>query len=178
MPKLTSDGINAQSFSNFPKDWYEASVKGASLGSSKATGAPMAIIDWKPEKGDLTGDVSDKPGSIREWVMVSGNDANGNPYRTDKFYDRLDALKLKRDYKCCNTVDSTRPFVIKKEDGKYHCPHCGKQVPGVDFFYNDDADRTLPWEGLKARIQVTIEKQDNSDEERNRINRVTGLPTR
>lgn len=168
MPKLPADGTSAQSFTNYPKDWYLASVKGATISYSRGTGAPMAVVDWKPEKGDTIGEV-DNPGSIREWVMIGGMSSDGQPMRTDKLFDRYNALGLKRDYTCCGTKDSNRPFIVKKEDGKYYCPHCGN-IAKIDVFYNDDG--TLPWDGLKARIQVTIEKMENSDEERNRINRV------
>jgi hypothetical protein len=173
MAKLSADGITAQSFVNYPKDWYDAFVKGATVQYTKKTGATMVVIDWKPEKGDITGDgVFDNPGSIREWIMVSGLSANGDPLRTDRYMDRLDALGIKRDYTCCGQTNSSRPFVIHKEDGKYYCPHCGN-IAKVDIEVNDDG--SLPWNGIHARIQVSIEKMDNSDEERNRIQRVVSV---
>lgn len=169
MGKLSADGITAQSFVNYPKDWYLAEVVSASEGSSKSTQAPMIIIDWKPTKGDAVGP-TDNPGHIREWIMTGGLTEKGEKHNITRFLDRLDALKVKRDYTCCDTMDSNRPFVVKKEDGKYYCPHCGN-IARINIDKNDDG--TFPWNGLQARIQVSIEKREGTDEENNRINRVT-----
>lgn len=174
MPKLEADATDAQSFVNYPKDWYEATVKGAFMQPSKATGAPMVVIDWKPDKGDNIGNsAADMSGTIREWVMIGGKSEKGEPINTSRFFDHLDALGVKRDYVCCGTQDSTRPFVVNKDDGKYHCPHCGKVPDKVPFFVNDD--QTVPWNGMRARIQVSIRKMPNSDEERNNVGRVVAI---
>ena len=170
MGKLSADGITAQSFMNYPKDWYNAHVKGATVQYTKATGATMVVIDWMPDEGKVA---EDNPSSVREWVMVKGMSAGGDPLRTDKYFDRLDALGVKRDYTCCGQLGSTRLFVVKKEDGKYYCPHCC-QIANVDIDVNEDG--TLPWNGMRARIQLNVEKMDGSDEERNRVGRVIPLP--
>lgn len=168
MAKLSADGITAQSFVNYAKDWYPAHVKGAAVQYTKATGATMVVIDWKPDEGQA----ADNPSTVREWVMVHGMSAGGEPLRTDKYMDRLNALAIKRDYTCCGQTASTRPFVIKKEDGKYYCPHCGN-IAKIDIDVNEDG--TLPWNGKRARIQLTVEKVDGSDDERNRVGRVVPL---
>lgn len=167
MPKLSADGATAQAFSNYPKDWYNAHVKGASVQYTKATGAKMVVIDWKPDEGDAAAN----PSTVREWIMVDGISAGGDPLRTDRYFDRLDALGIKRDYTCCKQEGSRRPFVVK--DGKFYCPHCGL-IAKVDIDANDDY--TLPWNDLRARIQLTIEKLPNSDDERNRVQRVIPIP--
>lgn len=169
MAKLSADGLTAQSFVNYPKDWYNSHVKGASVSYTKATAATMVIIDWKPDEGDA----ANNPSTVREWIMVNGMSAGGEPLRTDKYFDRLDALGVKRDYTCCNTAGSRRPFVVKKEDGKYYCPNCGN-IAKIDIDVNEDG--TLPWTDLRARIQLTVEKMPNSDDERNRVQRVIPLP--
>lgn len=168
MAKLSADGVTAQSFVNYPKDWYNAHVKGASVQRTKSTGAPMVVIDWKPDEGPA----ADNPASIREWVMVGGMSSSGEPMRTDKYFDRLDALGITRDYTCCGKTSSKNHFVVKREDGKYYCPHCGT-IAKIDIDVNEDD--TLPWNGLRARVQVNVEKMDGSDEERNRIQRVVPL---
>lgn len=171
MPKITSDGINAQGFTNYPKDWYNARIKAAFVQYTKS-GGTMIVIDWKPDEGPIA---ENNNSSIREWVLVNGKSAEGVEYRTDKFCDRLDALDVARDYVCCDSTASKRHFVIK--DGKYYCPHCGK-IAKVSLDTNDDG--TVSWVGLRARIQVSIEKMQDSDDERNRIGRVVpiGVPTR
>lgn len=170
MPKIGSDGTNAQAFMNYPKDWYEAYIKGATVKNTRQTGGLMAEIDWKP---DDTQDAKANPGTIREWVMIDGADPQGVPYRTDNWFQHLDALDIKRDYTCCKQIGSKQHFVVKKETGKYHCPHCGAASPRVMVDSNED--NTLPWNGMRARIQVDIRKIPNSDEERNRIQRVVAL---
>ena len=170
MGKLSADGITAQSFKNYPKDWYNANVRQAVVQYTQKTGATMVVIDWKPDEGKVA---EDNPGSIREWIMVSGMAASGEPLSTNKYFDRVDALDLQRDYTCCGTMASKRHMIIKKEDGKYYCPHCGN-VAKIDIDTNDDG--TLPWNGLRARIQVSIEKVQGTDDERNRIGRVIPIP--
>lgn len=169
MGKLSADGITAQSFTNYPKDWYNAHVKGASVQYTKATGATMVVIDWKPDEGAA----ADNPSTVREWIMVHGISAGGEPLRTDRYFDRLDALAIERDYTCCNTLRSKRTFVVKREDGKYYCPNCGN-IAKIDIDVNEDG--TLPWNDHRARIQLTIEKLPNSDDERNRVQRVIPIP--
>lgn len=171
MPKIGSDGTNAQSFTNYPKDWYEAYVKGASAANTRQTGGLMVVIDWKP---DDTPEAKANPGTIREWVMVDGHSPDGTPYSTNNWFQHLDALNIKRDYTCCGKMNSAAHFDTSKKDGKFYCPHCGKQGPLVKVDSNEDD--TLPWNGLRARIQVDIRKMPNSDEERNRVQRVVELP--
>lgn len=168
MPKIGADGTNSGGFSNYPKDWYEAFVKGTSIQNTRVTGGLMIVIDWKPDDTEIA---KRNPGSIREWVMVNGVDTKGNPYSTGKLFERLDALDIRRDYTCCKKDGSKEHFV--KRNGKYYCPHCNTESPLVNFDSNED--NTLSWNGIRARIQVTIEKMPNSDEERNRITRVEPL---
>lgn len=170
MPKISSDGGNAQTFTLYPKDWYNAHVRGATIQFTKATGAQMAVIDWKPDEGDA----ANNPSTIREWVMVKGLAASGEPLRTDRWFERVNVLGIKRDYTCCNQMESHRSFVVNREDGKFHCPHCGN-IATIDVDADDNYG--LPeWTGKRARIQVTIEKMPNSDDERNRIQRVIPIP--
>lgn len=173
MGKLSADGTTAQSFTTYAKGWYNAHVKGASVQYTKATGATMIVIDWKPDRSDDYGDC-DSASTVREWIMVDGLSAAGEPLRTDKYFDRIDALGVKRDYMCCNNMASKRPFVVKKEDGKYYCPHCGN-IAKVEVDVNEDAARTLPWDNLNARILLTVEKLPNSDDERNRVQRAAPM---
>lgn len=176
--KLTANAETAQALVNYPKGLYDAEVKGASVDYTKDTGATMIIIDWKPLRcTDPNGPdpqlVLDNPSRCRLWVMVDGLSKKGELLSTNNYFDVLDALRVKRDYLCCGTMASTRPFVVEKKDGKYYCPHCGK-IGKVDIDVNED--KTVPWAGLKARIALSIGKMEGSEEERNRVGRVTAIP--
>src|SRR5215467_5245401 len=141
MGKLSADGINAQAFVNYPKGWYRGHVKGASVQYTNATGATMVVMDVKPDEGEFIDApskdlIAQNPGSARTYIMVNGMSKAGDPLRTDRYFDLIDALQLRRDYTCCGQLASNRPFIVKKEDGKYYCPHCG-QIAKADIDVNE-----------------------------------------
>jgi hypothetical protein len=161
--KLSADGTTAIKPTVYSKDWHEATVKMVTQKGSKSGGVFISV-GWKPDKGEDANNFS----YVFDNVMVSGNSAAGNPLRTDRLFDYLDALNAPRDYTCCSKVDSQSKFEIK--DGKYYCPHCGAQPQSVLF------DPVL-WENRRARIKLDIGKAFQSDDSQNEVKAVAPLAT-
>src|SRR5208282_3679399 len=159
MPKLSADLATAQGLSVFPKDIYPAHIDKVESKLSKGSGAQMLSVRWKPE-GEKAGD---NPGMIFDNVMVSGRSNAGDPVRTDRLCDYINALGIEWDCSACGAT-STKRFVV--QNGKYFCPACGKTAV---FTFDPDL-----FQGKRALIQVDIEKGQN-DEDRNTEKRVRPL---
>ncbi len=95
--------------------------------------------------------------AFQKGVKVN-DDGSEHPYDLGKMYDLINALKAAWTCKNCGQT-SNKKFV--KEKSRYFSPCCGKP-PLIDFNTDD-------WMGLRARWQVDVEKQQNSDDLRNVI---------
>jgi hypothetical protein len=159
MAKLSATLETAQGFSVLAKDTYPAHIHNVEVKTVADTGATMLAIQWKPE-GEKAGDFM---GTVFDNVMVAGRSKKGEPLRTDRLCDYINALGVEWDCKACGQ-STTKKFVMEK--GHYFCPNCGKAA-----MFDFDPDL---WSGKRALIQVDIGK-DNKGEDRNEVGKVRPL---
>jgi hypothetical protein len=163
VPKMSASLENATFIVPAEKGWYMAHVAEQTPNFSKGSGAQMVDLTWEIDDG---GQFNGKRIPFHH-VMISGTTGKGNPVNPASPAGLIETLNgLKAYWECASCGQSgNKNFLI---EGKVAvCPFCGKQA-GINF----DSDE---WVGLRARILVDKEKQQNSDEFRNVIKRVRPL---
>lgn len=163
MPKMSATAESATKFEAIDRGTYLGHVLGAPIIQNTKNGTGVMIgIQIELDEGNYRG--RRLPGGPNQYmfIMAGGHKVNdageSSNYDLGRLYDLINGLKASWTCSSCNT-DSKAKFVTEK--GKYHCPRCGKPA-NIEF-------NTDEWNGLRAKWQVDVEKQQDSDEMRNVI---------
>ena len=163
MPKLTASLETASTFAPLAKAVYAGHVSAEEEQFSKKTGAPMVALQFIVDGGDYHG--RELPG-MGGWyyIMSGGKRENGEPHNLSRLFDTINALGA--EWRCTDCgMTTTKRFTKEKVKGEfqYFYPNCGKRA---------SVECNGSWVGLPCRIEVNVEKMENSENERNNVVRL------
>jgi hypothetical protein len=163
--KITSELGEVQAFVPIPRGVYLAHISGAEFKKS-AAGNLMMVLEWVIDEGSFLNR------HIKfDHVMLGGKTKDGSSMPLFKLCDVLESAEIPWKCEDCSSDKDylVQPFYTGKGQekdglpaGRKVCPNCKSLKPTVAF-----EDTSVA--GSRCLIKVTIEKQEGSDKENNKI---------